>query len=214
MRGFLLGLANGTVCLAYCAPVIVPYFLGEGQTLRRNYLELGQFLAGRLLGYLLFAVLAWSLSLLVAGHNAARARDREMIFGASYILLAGLLVYYCFRKTKSFCAAERFQGFLPGWFSNHRFLLPVTMGFLTGLNLCPPFLLAFTSAVSGGGLWSSLAFFSTFFLGTSLFFIPVPILGIVKRTAVLRTIGKMAAGVIGCYYLYQGILILTGGIQP
>jgi len=209
MKGFLLGLANGTVCLAYCAPVIVPYLLGEGQTLYRNYLELGKFLVGRLLGYLLFAVLAWSLSLLVAGRSAYR----EMIFGASYILLAGLLIYYCFRKTKSFCAAEHFQGFLSGWFAANRFLLPLVMGFLTGLNLCPPFLLAFTSAVSGGSLWSSLAFFSAFFLGTSLFFIPVPILGIVKRTAVLRTIGKMAAGIIGCYYLYQGIIIFIGGIQ-
>jgi sulfite exporter TauE/SafE len=209
MRGFLLGLANGTICLAYCAPVIVPYFLGEGQTVRRNYLELGQFLTGRLIGYLLFAILAWSLSLLLPEHN----NYREMIFGASYILLAGVLVYYCFRKSKSLCAAEFLKGSLPKLLANNQLLLPLSLGFLTGLNLCPPFLLAFTSAVSGGSLWSSLVFFGTFFLGTSIFFVPIPILGVMKRTEVLQTIGKMAAGVIGCYYFYMGIIIILGGIQ-
>lgn len=209
MRGFLLGLASGTVCLAYCAPVIVPYLLGEGQTIRRNYLELGQFLIGRLLGYLIFAVLAWALGLLIKEHEAFR----ETIFGASYIFLAGLLIYYCFRRPKNLCAAEYFKGFLPGFLANQRSFLPVVFGLLTGLNLCPPFLLAFTSAASGGSLWSSLAFFGAFFLGTSVFFVPIPFLGLLKRNEALRSVGKMAAGIIGSYYFCTGILILIGGIK-
>jgi sulfite exporter TauE/SafE len=209
MKGFLLGLANGTVCLAYCAPVIVPYLLGEGQGIRRNYIELGLLLMGRLLGYLLFATLAWALGLLVTGHNVYR----EILFGISYILLAGLLIYYCFKKQKALCAGEYFKGSLPKLIAGKRPLLPLILGFLTGLNLCPPLLLAFTNAVSGGSLWSSLVFFGAFFLGTSVFFVPVPFLGLLKRTEVLRSIGKMAAGIIGGYYCYLGIIILIGGIQ-
>ena len=55
VKGFLLGIASGGACLAYCAPVLVPYLLGEGKTLRGNAVLVGGFLGGRLIGYLAFA---------------------------------------------------------------------------------------------------------------------------------------------------------------
>ena len=209
MKGFLLGLANGTVCLATCAPVLAPYLLGQGQTVRRNYLDLGRFLAGRLLGYLIFAVFAWGLGLLVQEKNVYR----ELLFGGSYCLLAGLLIYYCFRKTPKLCAAEYAKGILPGFVTRSSLLFPFTLGLLTGLNLCPPLLLAFTSAASGGGLWASLFFFAAFFLGTSVFFIPIPFMGLIKGKEGIRNVGKMAAGLIGAYYFGMGILIIIGGVH-
>ena len=36
MQGFLLGLANGTTCLAFCAPALIPFLMHEGQTVRQN----------------------------------------------------------------------------------------------------------------------------------------------------------------------------------
>lgn len=65
LQGFLLGLANGSSCLAYCAPVFVPYLLAEGQSVRRNVLALLQFLTGRLAGYALFAAVAWEAGRLI-----------------------------------------------------------------------------------------------------------------------------------------------------
>ena len=60
MQGFLLGLAVAPTCLAYCVPVVVPYLLGEGRERSAPVrLRHGQFLGGRLCGYLAFAVLAW-----------------------------------------------------------------------------------------------------------------------------------------------------------
>jgi sulfite exporter TauE/SafE len=59
MEGFLLGLASGITCLAYCASVLTPFMLGEGNKIRRNGFVLAQFLLGRLLGYLLFGAAAW-----------------------------------------------------------------------------------------------------------------------------------------------------------
>jgi hypothetical protein len=67
-QGFLLGLANRGVCLAYCAPVLVPYLLGEGGTLRRGAVSVGGFLGGRLVGYLAFAILAWLTHFAVVDH--------------------------------------------------------------------------------------------------------------------------------------------------
>ena len=48
MQGFLLGLANGTTCLAFCAPVLVPFLLEEGKNVRQNLMTLFKFLGGRL----------------------------------------------------------------------------------------------------------------------------------------------------------------------
>jgi hypothetical protein len=207
MRGFLLGLANGTICLAYCAPVVIPYLLGEGRSIKGNYWLLGQFLIGRLFGYLIFAVFAWALGLFLA-----TSKLRDLIFGLCYLILAGFLIYYCFKKSKGLCAAEYFKGLMGKRFAIHHFL-PIILGFLTGVNLCPPFLLAFTSAVSAISLLSALAFFSTFFLGTLVFFVPIPFLGFWKQNQVCQWIGKMAAGIIGVYYFIMGILILIGGMK-
>ncbi len=208
MRGVLLGLSSGAVCLAYCAPVVIPYLLGEGRTIKGNYRILGLFLIGRLSGYLIFALLAWILGLFLAEYRFYR----EMFFGASYIVLGGFLIHYCFRKPEIFCAAEYYKGFLKNFCSANLFL-PVFLGFLTGINLCPPFLLAFTSAASTVDLLGSLAFFGSFFLGTLVFFVPIPLLGLLKQNQVSKWIGKMAAGIIGSYYFLMGILILIGGIK-
>ncbi len=81
VQGFFLGLASGTACLANCAPVFLPYLLGEGEKIPKNYILLGQFLGGRLAGYLLFALLAWA-----AGLYFSIMRYRSLIFGAIYII--------------------------------------------------------------------------------------------------------------------------------
>ena len=53
MQGFFLGLANGTSCLALCAPVLIPFLLSEGNNVGQNLVTLLKFLGGRLGGYLL-----------------------------------------------------------------------------------------------------------------------------------------------------------------
>jgi hypothetical protein len=42
MNGFLLGLANGTSCLALCAPVLIPFLLSRGENVNRNTVTLLQ----------------------------------------------------------------------------------------------------------------------------------------------------------------------------
>jgi hypothetical protein len=86
------------------------------------------------------------------------------------------------------------------------------MGLLTGLNLCPPFLLAFAAAGENPTLTHSLLFFLSFFLGTTLFFLPIPLLGACKCIPSLKIIGKLAAVVMSIYYFYTGMLMIMGGI--
>lgn len=206
MQGFLLGLANGTTCLAFCAPVLVPFLLKEGQDVRQNLVTLVKFLGGRMGGYLIFGLLAWatgSLLLEAVGYQA-------LIIGIAYVGLAAVLLVAVLRKKApaGSCAFEGARATLSRWPT----LLPVGMGFLAGLKICPPLLLAFTDAASTGTLVGSLVFFLAFFLGTSVYFVPIPFLGVFRRVSALQIVGKFAAVIVALYYLYAGILLLAGGV--
>lgn len=199
IRGFMLGLASGTVCVAYCAPILVPYLLSKGQNTLSNLLTILYFMAGRLAGYLLFAVLAWAAGMAAA----ASIKNEKAVFGVIYIVLAGFMIFYGFKKTSGDCAVKR-AGFLCST------TFPAVLGFLTGLNLCPPFLLAFTEAARTAVLWRSMLFFAAFFAGTSVYILPLALLGLGRRAEGLRYIGRLAAGVTGVFYLYLGIWSLKG----
>lgn len=240
LDGFILGLSNGVACIATCAPVLIPYLLGEGKGIARNYWVTGQFLFGRLLGYLLFAVLAWTISRAILQETG----QRNLIIGVAYILFSGLLIFYgffrrepscgapsagaggCFPKSdiplkntnkswdvfqrgKAACNSNKYQRLLAIWPA----LLPVAAGFATGLSICPPFLLAFTGAAEQTSLLAALLFFFFFFLGTSLLFVLAPFVGVFKRFSTLQIVGKMAAGLMGLYYLYSGVILVIGGLK-
>jgi sulfite exporter TauE/SafE len=209
LDGFFLGLSSGVACIATCAPVLIPYLLGEGKGIVRNYWVTGQFLFGRLLGYLLFAVLAWTISSTILQEGS----QRNIIIGVAYILFSGLLIFYgFFKKQKAECKAACNQSKYQRLSAISPALLPVAAGFATGLSFCPPFLLAFAGAAEQTSLFGAMLFFFSIFLGTSLLFVLAPFVGAFNRFPVLQIVGKMAAGLMGLYYLYSGIILIVGGL--
>jgi hypothetical protein len=208
MRGFLLGLAVGPSCLVYCAPAMVPFMLGEERDMRNNFGVVARFLIGRFFGYLGFALLAWALNRFVVQTVGAR----EWMFGAAYILLAALLAFYSQSSRPAVCMAKSLGGARDFLARNWPALLPFGLGFFTGVSLCPPFLLAFTEAANTDGFWGVMLFFTTFFLGTSIFFLPMPILGLLGRITSMRTVAKLAALIMSVFYVYLGIRMILVGI--
>ena len=209
MQGFLLGLSSGAVCLAYCAPLLVPYIMGEGQSIRRNGFLLARFLSGRLLGYLMTGLLAGISGFLIA----AQTPFRGLIFGGAYMVLAILLIIYGFADIRTICFAERSNDFIKRAAARFPSLLPLLFGLFTGLALCPPFMLAIVNAAETASIGGSILFFLMFFLGTTIYFIPLPFIGAFRRSRVLQTVGKFAAGIVGLYYFYLGLIMFHGGIK-
>jgi len=228
LEPLVLGLSSGTVCLAYCAPVLVPYLLGEGKNISRDVLLLAEFLLGRLAGYVLFALAAWLI-----GFNLLPSGGwRGVVFGLTYLVLSVLLVGYGFLNLGSWCAIRTVPRFLkrlslpresargeppagaetPSEASSPAFL-PLVLGFLTGINVCPPFLIALARAADAGSALDSVRFFAVFFVGTAVYFLPMPLLGALRFVRTLRTVGRLAAGIIGIYYFYLGLVTFYGGIR-
>jgi sulfite exporter TauE/SafE len=207
LSGFLLGLSSGTVCLSYCAPVLMPYLLGEGKNVKQNFKDLVLFLGGRLLGYLLFAIITWKVNRIVLEKGLF---NHSLVLGMTYLLLALLMLIYTFKSMKTSCMAGIFRKSLSHLTGEK---IPLIFGLLTGMNLCPPFLLAITRAVESTQLIESITFFGAFFLGTLIYFLPFPIIGLCSRHPNAQIIGKFASIIIGGYYLYSGAILLLGGIS-
>ncbi|MGV8040466.1 MAG: sulfite exporter TauE/SafE family protein [Thermoanaerobaculaceae bacterium] len=205
----MVGLAGGTGCLATCGPVLLPYLLAEeGRSRWQSVLVLGQLLLGRLVGYLAFGLLAWLVGLALLGGP----RWHAWLAGGAYLGVAVLMVAYGFGATPARLASPPGASLLERVRARWPALLPAALGLLTGLNLCPPFVTAVTRAAGAGGLSGSLAFFAAFFVGTSLFLVPLPLLGWVRRPEAVRTTARLAAGVVGLYFAYLGVTTLIGGL--
>lgn len=208
VEGFLLGISSGTICLAHCGPVIVPFFLSEGENTRKNALSLTVFLLGRLAGYILFGVLAWSVGQILVSSPAYR----EIFFGVVYVILSLAMAFYGLFISKEMCAAKSLKGIINRVVTKNIWLVTAVLGFLTGISFCPPFLLAFSSSAYRSGLFQSVFFFFMFFLGTALYFIPLVFIGFLKSYSVLKIIGKMAAVVMAAYFFYRGVIMIAGGV--
>jgi sulfite exporter TauE/SafE len=204
-EGFLLGLSTGVVCLAYCGPVLLPYLMAESKGIKRSYLLVSIFLAGRLTAYLITALLAG----LIGQSVIQQSEIRTIMMGIAYLVLAALLIVYGFHRFKEVCLGKSMTQTNLNYKENRKkFIVPFTGGFLTGINICPPFLLAITGAIDSGTVIGSILFFLAFFTGTSLYFIPMPFAGMFKRQHVLRIIGKFAALLAGFLYFYKGLILL------
>src|SRR5574340_330714 len=80
--------------------------MGAGKGVLKNLSALAPFLLGSLLGYFSFAVFAWGIHAALP-QNATR---RNLISGAAYVILSGLLIFYIFLKTGGACPSSDGRG--------------------------------------------------------------------------------------------------------
>jgi sulfite exporter TauE/SafE len=206
-EALVLGLASGPACIAACGPVLVPSLLTERAGIRPHVRYLSVFLTARLLGYMIFAVVAWELGALVSLPPAPRL----LMIGVVYVLLAGVLLWYAYSARRSCaqpCAESKLVKIAEN--RNHGITGAASLGLLTGLNLCPPFLVAGVRAAQLGSMAAALFFFIAFFLGTSIWFVPFISLGCIVRNQAVITVARMAMVLIALYYLSMGIAMLLG----
>lgn len=202
-----LGLGSGPGCVASCGPLLVPSLLAERAGLRLNTRCLATFMGARLLGYLLFAAVAWEVGALVS----LPPSTRRLVVGVVYESLAFVLLWYAY-SAKHACVQSYSGSELVtiGSAKTHSGSAAAALGFLTGVNICPPFVVAGIRAAELGSVAAALVFFVVFFVGTSVWFLPLVSLGCVRRNEAVNTVARMAMVLIGCYYAFLGVTMLIG----
>jgi len=200
-----LGFGAGPVCVAYCGPVLLPWLGAELRDLGTTGRLLAIFLGGRLAGYMAFAVVAWAAGLALP----VDLRTRTLMFGLANFGLAALLGFSaCFPRRARAKAPDESHPRLYQIGSPDRFRPPaaLTLGFLTGLNLCPPFVAAGVRAAATHSLPIALAFFALFFAGTSVWFLPSLAITPLRRFSVVPAVARMTMGALAIYYAYLGVV--------
>jgi sulfite exporter TauE/SafE len=190
-QGVLLGLSTGVFCLVTCAPVYVPFVLSEDRKLWGNILAVGEIATGRLIAYLLFGLILGILGTQISGPWLNKA------IGTTMILLSVLmLIFVVTKKWPHFGLCK-----LSKKYVNY----PAFFGFLTGINVCPPFLLAMSIALSYTSIAGSIILFGGFFVGTSFYLILLVPLGLAAKVESIRQIGLITAVMSGVLFLVLGV---------
>ncbi len=191
IEGLALGLSTGTVCFVTCAPIYLPWMMAEQRNIWKSLLRLMEISAGRFVAYILFGALAGYF-----GSNI-EPLSRDLFTGVSYILLSVFLLLNVFRTHREGKSCR-----IPGvvTVSKSAFLL----GLFTGINFCPSFLIALSSAVNLGGVVSGMEVFLGFFFGTSLFLLPLALSSYLSILKEVKVLARIASVLIAIWFIYQG----------
>jgi hypothetical protein len=186
----VLGLSSGPVCLASCGPVLIPWLAAERRNTPATALALTEFLAGRLAGYLGVATVAWW----AGAAMPLSPQMRAVLFGAAHIGIAAALTWYIVRP-KRHCTRGMFAA-------------PLAFGLLTGINFCAPLVAAAVRASESASFAGSLAFFTAYFAGTTVWFLPAIGIASLRRFEALSTVARYTMAILAAYYGYLGIIAL------
>ena len=197
LKALALGFSAGIFCLGICYPLLAPFLLsGEQPSFRHSSVSLGLFMGGRLLAYLLFAALTGLAGRLTTGVYWLQSVLLPLLF---LILGAALMLYGVFKnlpRWPAFCS-------LAGRLERRGTLF--LFGFLAGLNLCPPFLLALSYTLTLGRIDQSLLFFLFFFLATSVFLLPFLLSSLLARFGPVRSAARITAVGAGGWFVYLAL---------
>ena len=193
-QGFLLGLSVNIGCIAVCSPVIIPFLL-IGQ--QKPLFPIIRFMAGRLVSYLLFAASIGYIGLYFEG------RINPRIYASALVILSTWLILYASGKIGLDIPLCR-------WTHAHIHVtnFPFLAGIVMGFNICPPFLMGLSLVLDMGSVLKALFFFAGFYIGSSIWLLPLLFAGFLSNKKIVRIIGQSAAFAAGIWYLYRGVSIL------
>ena len=192
VSGFLAGLSVGVYCLGICLPIFVPVLLAEKRKTKESFWLIIEFSIGRLLGYLLFGLIVGYLGVVLQSkiiHQIVRLSTSLMgVLMIGYSL--GLISWWGHKACKRFF---------------HRAKIPILLGFLTGINVCPPFLASLTYVFNLQSVLLGVLYFLFFFLGTSIYIVPLAFLGVFSQQTIFQKIARVSGVFVGAYFVYSAL---------
>jgi len=200
IQPFLLGISVGIFCFTYCVPFIGPYLVSEQRKLGKNFKIILEFIFGRLSGYILFGAIFGYLGEKISNQVV----NLIMIF--SLIILSVALIFYALGLLKSkgiFCSAK---------YTKFRKKAPILMGFLMGINICPPFLMSLAYVFTLHSALKGIIYFLMFFIGTTLYFLPITFFGFLGAMKEFRLIARITGIIVGLAFLIYGIYYIIRGL--
>ncbi len=196
---FLLGVSTGIFCFTYCVPFIAPVLVSEQREFKQNLRIILKFILGRLSGYILFGAIFGYLGERISNYAV------NLILTISLIVLSVILIFYSLgllKTKKLFCSAE---------YLKFKVSIPFLLGFLMGINVCPPFLMSLAYVFRLHSVFGGIIYFLMFFLGTTIYFFPLIFLGLLGKMKEFRVMARIAGILVGFSFLVYGIYYIIKG---
>jgi len=203
LQTFILGLSSGIACISVCLPGVLPILLGRRTTVAQSARFVAVYLSGRWCAYLIAAVITAMFASAIYD-----VVSNKIVMIATQFLLATIMILFAVGKLSSKCINPLKHKHLRTFLKNHESLLPVIMGFITSVSLCPPFVTLVLQTAGEQSLMRTVGLFTMFFIGTLPYFLPVPLVGLSRRNAVFKVIGRYTAAIMGCVYIYNAIKLI------
>ena len=186
----LVGLSVGAFCLSYCFPFLASFMASESRGVKKNFALILYFTFGRFLGYMVFGSLFGYLG------EKFQFPSLTLLTDLSLILISIILILHCtglLRQKENLCFIQKA--------GNHN---AVAMGFLMGINICPPFLLSLTYVFSLHNTLQGVLYFLIFFLVSSIYFLPMVFLGMLGKMKELRSIARLSGIAVAVIFIIYG----------
>jgi hypothetical protein len=199
----ILGLSSGSACLVTCGMVMFPYLMAGSAGTKRIIIDLSVFLLTRFIAYFFLATLTWFFGQAIFSNPVVR----NIVPGILYVVFAIMLVWYSIgKRRRKDCPAKIVTTV------NNRKLVPVFLGIVNSLGFCPALLIILTKSATQGTITQSYIAFLAFFIGSSIWFLPLPLAGRVRKKEVIESIGILATGLAGIIFMIKGLTNLIGGL--
>lgn len=194
LSGYLAGLSVGVYCLGLCLPVFLPMLMAEERDIKKSGLLILEFSIGRLAGYLTFGLIFGWLG------QAIQSQFIHSLVSLGNLWMGIALILFSLGKIdKKICSMLFFK----------KIRWPFVIGFLTGVNVCPPFIASLTHVFNLRSAIQSMGYFLAFFLGTSTYLVPTMFLGgKFTQYPTVQKIARVAGVLAGLYFISKNITLL------
>lgn len=190
-EGVVLGATLLPACIMTCGPIYIPFVLTRAEKgLKSGAILVLKLVIARFVAYIGVGMLSG-----VAGGEIPE-KTREIIVHIAFVVLSGLLFYNSIRPPILTGCPRKFFG--------KTITSPYLLGFLTGLNLCPPFLIALTEAARSGGILSGAILFLGLGISSSFFFLPFSFLNILKKSKIIPIFAQGLGILVSLYFFVIG----------
>ena len=191
-EGLTLGLATGTACLASCGPVYAAYLMGEKREGLQSLWIILKLNAGRFFSYAIFGAVVGYVG------GSVPVSVRVPLTHAGYVLFSLYLLLSVVRvkKTCSGCNTGKFLKITKSAF---------LLGIITGVSICPAFLIALTRAFDSNGPLNGMMMFIGFFAGTTVYMLPFALFGLLTMKDWITKAARVLAVIVAVYFAAVGV---------
>jgi sulfite exporter TauE/SafE len=190
IKPVLAGLSVGAFCMSYCFPFLATFIASQDRTAKRNFLLIAYFMLGRFLGYVAFGFIFGFLG------EQLKSPYLTLITDLSLVLVSIVMVLHITGLSK-----QKDDWCLVSKIHNRN---AIVMGFLMGVNICPPFLLSLAYVVSLNDVLQSVLYFVIFFFASSIYFLPMVFVGMLAKIKELQKAARVSGIMAACVFMIYG----------